>query len=62
MFIKKEQVSSHPVSNAKVEHTRKGGGRAGRIREGKVQGKKVKENGECTCNLTVMKGTPKERM
>lgn len=31
------------------------------IREGKVQGKKVeKENGECTCNLTVMKGTPRK--
>lgn len=30
-------------------------------REGKVQGKKVeKENGECTCNLTVMKGTPRK--
>ena len=31
------------------------------LREGKVQEKKVeKENGECTCNLTVMKGTPRK--
>lgn len=31
------------------------------LREGKVQEEKVeKENGECTCNLTVMKGTPRK--
>lgn len=64
MFNKKEQVSSHPASNAKVEHDREGEGegeRKKRVREGKVQGKKVeKENGECTCNLTVMKGTPRK--
>lgn len=68
MFIKKEQVTSHPASNAKVEQRRKT--ERGRekererkvsTREGKVQGKKVeKENGECTCNLTVMKGTPRK--
>lgn len=29
------------------------------LKEGKVQGEKVeRENGECTCNLTVMKGSP----
>lgn len=68
VFIKKEQVSSHPASNAKVEHEseREGGGRRrGKekrvLGRGKVQGKKVeKENGECTCNLTVMKGTPRK--
>lgn len=68
VFFKTEQVSSHPASNAKVEHEREGG-REGdgerekkeSTREGKVQGKKVeKENGECTCNLTVMKGTPRK--
>ncbi len=66
MFLKKEQVSSHPAWNAKVEHEKgRGGGRRREkeksLREGKVQGKKVeKENGECTCNLTVMKGTPRK--
>lgn len=59
MFIKKEQVSSHPASNANVEHKRVRG--EGEQRERKVQGKKVeKENGESTCNLTVMKGTPRK--
>lgn len=45
MFIKKEQVSSHPASNAKVEHRREGreGDRKASIREGKSSGK---EGGE----------------
>lgn len=66
MLSKKEQVSSHPASNAKVEHKSKGEGEGERkkkksVREGKVQGNKVeKENGEYTCNLTVMKGTPRK--
>lgn len=38
MFSKKEQVSSHPASKAKVEHK---GERGREKREGKVQGKKV---------------------
>lgn len=39
----------------------KEGERKESIREGKVHRKKVeKENGECTCNLTVMKGTPRK--
>ncbi len=62
--LKKEQVSSHPASKSRAQER---GGREKEterkesIREGKVQGKKVeKENGECTCNLTVMKGTPRK--
>lgn len=61
--VRKKQVFSHPVSNAKVDHR----GERGREREKRVQGreklgeKKVeKENRECTCNLTVMKGTPRK--
>lgn len=63
MFIKTEQVSNDPVSNAKVEHR----GETGREKEKRIEGrekfggKKVeKENRECTCNLTVMKGTPRK--
>lgn len=67
MFLKKKRrISSYSASNVKVEHEREGGGRRrGKrkqsTREVKVQRKKVeKENGECTCNLTVMKGTPRK--
>lgn len=63
---KKKEVFWHSASKAKLEQTREGWGRRERerkvsTREGKVQGKKVEEeNGECTCNLTVMKGTPRK--
>lgn len=47
-------------SKSGVQEKEKGGGRkGGSLKEGKVQWEKVeRENGECTCNLTVMKGSP----
>lgn len=69
MFTKKEQVSSHSESNAKVEHKSQGGRGEERERkkEKRLEGREMfrrkkvgKENGECTCNLTVMKGTPRK--
>lgn len=49
-----------PASTAEVEHQGGGSGRIDTTR-GKGSGKKVeRENRECTCNLTVMKGTPRK--
>lgn len=56
----KSLVTIFPASAAEVEH-RGEGGREQRLQGGKGSGKKVeRENRECTCNLTVMKGTPRK--
>lgn len=56
----KSLVTIFPASAAEVEH--RGGGRERtETTRGKGSGKKVeRENRECTCNLTVMKGTPRK--
>lgn len=65
VLIKKEQVfqlSCEPCESA-AQGKERGREKEKRVqREGKVRGgKKVeKENRECTCNLTVMKGTPRK--
>lgn len=61
VFNQKKKVFNHAVSNAKVD-SRVERGREERkgFKGGEISEKRKveKENRECTCNLTVVKGTP----
>lgn len=55
-FVRKEQVSSYP-ENCRVWKKKRRKEKGKRLREGNFQDK---EGGECTCNLTVVKDTPRK--